>query len=193
MATFKSAKSVQAGDEGAVSPKASTPAPKATAKALLTINYADKQAMTDIHELLTRLYVRNRNQHRHSHWFRSLGMFRKQLGLLLAEMEDKKKGNVAETLEKRLQFWDTQCIHDWYLTFTQLVAAGQFAMIGLVLMAAIARVCKISGITDLYEEIGSNHMKVVLLTVDDGTLLEEFGDLVAADGEEDSGEVIERE
>ena len=68
-------------------------------------------------------------------------------------------------------------------------------------MATLARVCKITGITALYEEIGSAHMKLVLKLVDDGTLLDEFGDMVVdeemhPDGEgddEDIGEVIGRE
>jgi ribonuclease MRP protein subunit RMP1 len=109
---------------------------------------------------------------------------------------DEKRGNVAEKLEKRLQFWDGNCVHDWYLTFTQLVAANQFAMIGLVLMAAVARVCKTTGITDLYEEIGSEHMQIVLKTMNNGTVLQEFGALDAegqCDDDEDLGEVIERD
>lgn len=69
-------------------------------------------------------------------------------------------------------------------------------MIGLVLMAAVARVCKATGITDLYEEIGSEHMQVVLKTMNNGTVLQEFGGLdadVQGDDDEDLGEVIARD
>ncbi|KAF2181820.1 hypothetical protein K469DRAFT_671033 [Zopfia rhizophila CBS 207.26] len=161
-------------------------APKVSAATLLNAAAADKQALVDIHELLTRLYVRNRNQHRRSHWFKSLCQFRKQLGLLIAEMDGANGGSV---IEQRLRFWDSRCIHQWYL---YLVAAGQFAVVGLVLMATTARVCKVTGITEFYEEIGSEDMKVVLKTVDEGVVVSEFGNLLA--GEElDIGEVVERE
>ncbi|ORY09885.1 hypothetical protein BCR34DRAFT_486602 [Clohesyomyces aquaticus] len=162
--------------------------PKMSATRLLAASGAEKRALVDIHELLDRLYVRNRNQHRRSHWFKSLGQFRKQLGLLIGELEDGK----TNTLEQRLRFWDERCIHQWYLTFTQLVAAGPFAVMGLVLMAATARICKISGITEFYEEIGSEDMKVVLQSVNEGGAAESWGELVAGE-EEDEGEVIERE
>ena len=59
-------------------------------------------------------------------------------------------------------------------------------------MAATARVCRITGITDLYEEIGSEDMKMVLQSVDEGVVADEFGELLAG-GEEDEGEVIERD
>lgn len=67
---------------------------------------------------------------------------------------------------------------------------GPFAVLGLVLMACTARVCKITGITDLYEEIASEDMKMVMQMMDDGAVEEEFGTLL--DGEEDEGEVVER-
>jgi len=71
-------------------------------------------------------------------------------------------------------------------------------------MAAIARVCKITGITELYEEIGSEHMRIVLETFDAGSAVDQFGGLepglhgVAVaneeeEEEEDLGEVVERE
>lgn len=82
--------------------------------------------------------------------------------------------------------------------FTQLVAVGPFAVLGLVLMACTARVCKVTGITDLYEEIASEDMKSVLRLMDAGTVAE-IGDLLGDDDEgedddeEDEGEVVARE
>lgn len=79
---------------------------------LINASAKDKQNLHDIYELLDRLFVRNRNQHRRNHWFKSLHQFRKQLGLLLQESSSPKK---ASTIEKRLQYWDEKCIHQWYL------------------------------------------------------------------------------
>lgn len=84
-------------------------------EALQAISASDKQNVKDIYELLERLFTRNRNQHRRSHWFKSLHQFRKQLGLLLAEMESTKKVSAARVMTERLQYWDQKCIHQWYL------------------------------------------------------------------------------
>jgi ribonuclease MRP protein subunit RMP1 len=90
--------------------------PQISAKKLLRATDKDKQALADIHELLDRLFVRNRNQHRRSLWFKSLQQFRKQLGLLITEHESKKSRAVRENLLlQRLQFLDDRHIHQWYL------------------------------------------------------------------------------
>ena len=60
-------------------------------------------------------------------------------------------------------------------------------------MACVARVCRITGITELYEEIGSEDMQVVLQSIDEGVAIDEFGNLFGGDEEdEDEGIVIER-
>lgn len=69
---------------------------------------------------------------------------------------------------------------------------GPFAVLGLVLMACTARVCRISGITDLYEEIASEDMKGILTAVDDGLIAKEFGGLLDPEDEWDEGEVVMR-
>ena len=71
--------------------------------------------MVDIHELLSRLFVRNRNQHRRSTWFRSLAQFQKEMGLIIDEMNSTKWASVSEKIERRLLFWDERCVHQWYL------------------------------------------------------------------------------
>ncbi|KAF2253967.1 hypothetical protein BU26DRAFT_232550 [Trematosphaeria pertusa] len=164
-----------------------------SAEALLAASAKDKQDLKDIQELLDRLFTRNRNQHRRNHWFKSLHQFRKQLGLLVQEMSSTKKVSAAAIMEARLKYWDEKCIHQWYLHFTQLVAVGPFAVLGLVLMACTARVCRITGITALYEEIASEDMKGVLSAVDDGHVADEFGGLLDEEEVWDLGEVIVRE
>ncbi|KAF2680239.1 hypothetical protein K458DRAFT_490155 [Lentithecium fluviatile CBS 122367] len=168
--------------------------PALSGEALFGISSSDKQNLKDIHELLERLFARNRNQHRRNHWFKSLHQFRKQLGLLLGEMESTKKVTVARMMTERLQFWDEKCIHQWYLHFTQLVAVGPFAVLGLALMACTARVCRITGITAHYEEIASEDMKGILTAVDDGLIADEFGGLLDEEEEEwDEGVLLMRE
>lgn len=74
------------------------------------------------------------------------------------------------------------------------MAVGPFAVLGLALMASVARVCRITGITAVYEEMASEDVKEVLSSVDEGLLAEAYGDLM--DDEEegwDEGEIVERE
>ena len=75
------------------------------------------------------------------------------------------------------------------------MAAGQFAPVGLVLMAAVARAAKLLGVTDVYEEIASADMRSVLDRFSAGGALGAFGGLKAGEGQgagEDEGEVVER-
>ncbi|KAH9860228.1 hypothetical protein IAQ61_012012 [Plenodomus lingam] len=165
--------------------------PLITATTLLAAPAHDKAMLQDIHDLLNKLFIRNRNQHRRSHWWKSLHAFRKQIGLLLADL-DGKKSERTEKLEERLRYWDNKCIHMWYYRFSQLVAVGPFAMLGLVMMASVARVCRICGITAVYEEIASRDVQGVLTANDELALAEEFGGVLDGEDEWDEGVVVAR-
>ncbi|OAL50943.1 hypothetical protein IQ07DRAFT_481948, partial [Pyrenochaeta sp. DS3sAY3a] len=160
-----------------------------TATALLAASSHEVAMLHDVHELLNKIFVRNRNQHRRSHWWKSLHAFRKQLGLLMQELEGKKSER-EEKVEARLRYWDASCIHQWYY---QLVSVGPFAMLGLVMMASVARVCRIAGITAVYEEIASGDIQGVLTASDDLAMANEFAGVLDDEEEWDEGIVIQRE
>ena len=86
-----------------------------SAKVLLNASSHDKAMLIDIYELLNNLFTRNRNQHRRSHWWKSLHAFRKQLQVLISEMESGKKSERPAKIEARLRYWDDKCVHQWYL------------------------------------------------------------------------------
>jgi ribonuclease MRP protein subunit RMP1 len=75
------------------------------------------------------------------------------------------------------------------------VAVGPFAMLGLVMMASVARVCRISGITAVYEEIASADIQGVLSASDELALTGEFAGVLDAEEVwgEDVGVPVERE
>lgn len=75
--------------------------------------------------------------------------------------------------------------------FSQVVAVGPFSMLGVVMLASISRVCRITGITSVYEEIASSDVQNVLAANDDLTLANTYEDIV--EDEWDLGEVIQRE
>ncbi|KAF1915458.1 hypothetical protein BDU57DRAFT_451923 [Ampelomyces quisqualis] len=172
-----------------------TPPSTITGAALMMATPHDKAMLLDIHELLNKIFVRNVNQHRRSSWWKSLHALRKQLGLLLGEMESTNKAEVEDRLGARLRYWDEKFIHQWYYQFSQLVAVGPFAMLGLVMMASVARVCRICGITAVYEEIASADIQGVLGANNELALADEFAGVLDADEGwgEDVGVPVERE
>jgi ribonuclease MRP protein subunit RMP1 len=85
-----------------------------SAAPLLEASMHERSKLVDIYELLDKLYVRNRNQHRRNHWWKSLHAFRKQLALLLTEMNNSKRSERAAKIEARLRYWDEKCVHMWY-------------------------------------------------------------------------------
>ncbi|KAH7074646.1 hypothetical protein BKA63DRAFT_317848 [Paraphoma chrysanthemicola] len=167
--------------------------PTITAAALMIATPNEKAMLHDIYALLDKLFIRNKNQHRRSHWWKSLAAFRKQLGLLLSELELSSAKEKEDKLQARLRYWDQGDIHQWYCQFSQLVAVGPFAVLGLVMMASVARVCRVCGITAVYEEIGSAEMKGVLSAVDELALADEFGGVLDEGEGWDEGVVVERE
>jgi ribonuclease MRP protein subunit RMP1 len=100
-------------DNTAMEPRMPPPS-TITAKALMTATPHDKAMLLDVYDLLNKIFIRNINQHRRSHWWKSLHAFRKQLGLLLAEMETSKKTELEARIEARLRYWDDKFIHQWY-------------------------------------------------------------------------------
>jgi ribonuclease MRP protein subunit RMP1 len=70
---------------------------------------------------------------------------------------------------------------------------GPFAVLGLVMMASIARVCRLSGITAVYEEIASEDIRGVLTANDELALAEEFVRVLDEGEEWDEGVLVARE
>jgi ribonuclease MRP protein subunit RMP1 len=66
-------------------------------------------------------------------------------------------------------------------------------MLGLVMMASVARLCRITGITSAYEEIASGDIQGVLSANDELLMSSEFGAVMDQEAGWDEGVVIERE
>ena len=72
------------------------------------------------------------------------------------------------------------------------MSVGPFAMLGLVMMASVARVCRITGITAVYEEIASGDVQGVLTANDDLALADEFSGVLGEGEGWDEGVLIAR-
>jgi hypothetical protein len=112
--------------------------------------------------ILHLLHHRSKNQHRRSPWYRHFSTFRKQLLLLLAELDPEVSPTLAsppsqqakvfaENLRKaeaRLGFWAEVMVGKWYAAFGQLVWDTQFAVLGLALLAGLGKVVKVLGVLE---------------------------------------------
>jgi ribonuclease MRP protein subunit RMP1 len=89
--------------------------PLITSTTLLSASAHEKAMLHDIHTLLNKIFIRNRNQHRRSHWWKSLHAFRKQITLLLEDLDGgSKKADREAKIQARLRYWDDDCVHRWY-------------------------------------------------------------------------------
>ncbi|EUC42868.1 hypothetical protein COCMIDRAFT_39099 [Bipolaris oryzae ATCC 44560] len=174
----------------------SSSTPSISASPLFSASTHEIAMLHDIHSLLDKLFIRNRNQHRRSTWWKALHGFRKQMALLLGELEAKelREYERRQRVQARLRFWDERGeVHAWYYQFSQLVAVGPFSPLGLVMMASVARVCRITGITSVYEQIASAEVKGVLDASDELELAGKFGGVLGGGDECDEGVVIARD
>lgn len=129
------------------------------------------------------LYVRNKNQHRRSHWWRHLNVFRRQLRALCEEVvpdppasatklaipspgislldarPDVKYATVDFSLEvtgagqQRIDAWDQIYLSKWYSAFGQILAERRFAALGITLLAVLSRISHIIGLNRFLAEL----------------------------------------
>lgn len=176
------------------------------------ITTAQTATLEHLSTLLHLFHHRNKNQHRHSIWYRHFSTLRQQLNRLLSELTtlnfqpkthlEKAKKKVQDPitqsrLRRRLDFWRDILLPKWQHAFSQLIAHRQFAVLGVVLMAIVAEICGVVGITGELEEIGEREVRRVIEEFGrEEWVGEESGMPVERDAplgsQEDVGEVIGR-
>jgi hypothetical protein len=63
-------------------------------------------------------------------------------------------------VEKRLEIWKRVYVKKWFGDFSQLMADSQFAVLALVLLGCLGRVCLITGVTEAMEKSGEEQEDV---------------------------------
>ena len=141
------------------------------------ISKTDVEHLQHLLDILHLFHHRNKNQHRRSIWWRYFSTFRRQLNALVVEARrlheaptshlerSRKKTRDQETktnLAERCIFWRDTLVPKWQNSFSQIVADGRFAVLGLVLLAALAEACQITDITTAYEDLGQEEVEKVL-------------------------------
>ena len=173
------------------------------------ISKDDQATLQHLSDILHLFHHRNHNQHRRSIWWRHFSVFRKHVSKLVADLEDLKEvpptqlariqkkardQQTRTTMERNLVFWRDVLVPKWQHAFSQVIADGRFAVLGLTLIAILAEVCRILGITAIYEEMGQLEVEKVLERFAEEGWEGRDGDPrgLTTSGQEDQGEVIVR-
>ena len=128
---------------------------------------ADLENLQHLSNILHLVHHRNKNQHRRSIWWRHFSTFRRQLNSLVREVQSlhevptthlqrtRKKTHDRETTSNiihRIEFWRDVLVPKWHNSFSQVVADGRFAVLGLVLIAVLAQTCHTASINSGIDE-----------------------------------------
>ena len=160
--------------------------------------------------LLHLLHHRNKNQHRRGIWWRHFSTFRKRLRQLLADSRSlhqvptthlerhhkaARDDGVKRSISQRLALWRDVLVPKWHHAFSQVVADGRFAVLGLVLLAGLAQACAILGVTVEMEALAREEVEKGLPRCrgEASTELSRGLSDGAIDGGEDVGEAVVRE
>ena len=135
---------------------------------------SEQESLTHLSDLLHLIHHRNKNQHRRAVWYRHFQHFRKQLSAFVEEiaelnsvpsthLEKKRKRSSDDVLRtrmaKRLTMWRDVWVAKWWAVFSQVVAEGRFAVVGLVLVAVLGEVGRVVGVTEGLEVMGEEEVR----------------------------------
>lgn len=141
------------------------------------LSTGDHATLKHLSSLLHLFTHRNKNQHRRSTWWRHFSAFRRQLNDIVHDYEKlqqkptthlariRKTGAdklIKTDLNHRLNLWQNILVPKWHRAFSQLVADGRFAVLGVVLLAVLSQVCRILGIIEGYEDLGQEEVEKVI-------------------------------
>src|ERR1700761_9333196 len=164
----------------------------------LSISDTPVAELKNLYRVTNAIYIRNKNQHRRSHWWTSFNMFRKQLRLLTShELDTNALSNTALTDpsaiavhpspilrpvgQRRVDSWIPELIQLWHKAFSQLLTERRFASMGVVLLAVLARTCWVVGATQALKNSGGVELADEMKT--EGEPLRTDGNvIVAAEG-----------
>ncbi|KAK4869712.1 hypothetical protein LT330_006094 [Penicillium expansum] len=105
-----------------------------------------------VHSMLHLIFHRNKNQHRRTKWW-------KWLSILKRATLDLARSGVKSHL--------VTIIPRCYIAFSTVVADNQFSTLGIVLLAALARLNKITGISQLKMQPVTSKSKIIPVAKED--------------------------
>ncbi|KFY35988.1 hypothetical protein V494_05419 [Pseudogymnoascus sp. VKM F-4513 (FW-928)] len=138
-------------------------------------------SLLPIQHLLHLTAHRNKNQHRIAKWWASFSMLRRQLGKLIAALENPDAAFRAKKIEieKRVVFLREEVVPRCYLAFSTVVADNQYASLGLMLMGCLARLNKLISFPKDEDEEVDEVVKVEKITSSHVLQVEDFGEAIS--------------
>jgi ribonuclease MRP protein subunit RMP1 len=104
---------------------------------MFDIDKIDTQSLSDELEIIHLLYHRNRNQHRHSVWWKQFAILKRRTRLVL---ELTKESRDAHIIEKHVKFIVYKIISRAYFLFHGILTQGEYINLGFALIAILGRV-----------------------------------------------------
>jgi len=149
---------------------------------------SQQDELTSIIQILHLTHHRNKNQHRLAKWWKEFSQLRRQVSKLKTEIDEhitfekfnsNSKRTIAsrEKVELRVNFMDEFLMPRCYVAFSAVLADNQYAPLGLLLVAVLAKISKVIG-RYRREEMDERRVEVV-----------ELGER----GDVDFGEALERD
>jgi ribonuclease MRP protein subunit RMP1 len=138
---------------------------------------SDLETLEYLSNLLQLFNHRNKNQHRRNIWWRHFSTFRRNLSETIREHEElirtptthlertrkqTRQPGLEIRLSQRLILWQNVLVPKWHNSFSQLVADGRFAVLGIVLLAILSQACAILGLVAAYDELGQDEIEKVI-------------------------------
>jgi ribonuclease MRP protein subunit RMP1 len=138
---------------------------------------SDLETLKYLSNLLQLFNHRNKNQHRRNIWWRHFSTFRRSLSEIIRDDEELSKTPTTHLerarkqarqpalearLSQRLIQWQDVLVPKWHSSFSQLVADGRFAILGIVLLAILSQACAILGLVAAYDELGQYEVEKVI-------------------------------
>ncbi|KAJ5882189.1 uncharacterized protein N7529_000861 [Penicillium soppii] len=102
----------------------------------------DSKEILAVHSMLHLIFHRNKNQHHRTTWWKWLSMLKRATADLARSLDAD-----ATSVESQKQHLAAHIIPRCYMAFSTVVADNQFSTLGIVLMAALARLSKVTGIS----------------------------------------------
>ncbi|KAL5351813.1 Ribonuclease MRP protein subunit rmp1 [Pseudogymnoascus australis] len=138
-------------------------------------------SLLPIQHLLHLTAHRNKNQHRIAKWWASFSILRRQLGKLIAALEDSDAAFRAKKIEieRRVVFLREEIVPRCYLAFSTVVADNQYASLGLMLMGCLARLNKLISFPKDEDEEADEVVNMERTTSSHVLQVEDFGEAIS--------------
>ncbi|KAL9080276.1 MAG: hypothetical protein Q9157_000926 [Trypethelium eluteriae] len=111
--------------------------------------------------------------------------------MAVAQKNAARKPELELKMQQRLSWWQNGLIKKWWIAFTHVLALNQFAQLGLFLIATLARISRLTGLTAALEQAADAETEALITRFATEEIHNPPGVAGDSDGE-DIGEIVQR-